>query len=264
MSDLHITLIQSDIFWEDPVKNIEHFGKLIDAVNDPTDLIILPEMFNTGFSINPLQCAETMDGPTLSFLKEKAIRKKCMITGSLLVQDKNKYFNRLVVCYQDGSVNQYDKRHLFRLSEEDKIFTSGTEKIIVKRKEWKILPLICYDLRFPVWSKNHWIADGYEYDLLIYVANWPQSRIHLWKPLLVARAIENQCYVVGVNRIGNDGHGRPHSGDSMVIGPEGEILVSVEPGQPAVITTTLSMKKLFDFREKYPFAPDWDLFTIHN
>ena len=262
MNDLHVTLIQSDISWENAPQNRDHFGSLIDEVHYPADLIILPEMFNTGFSINPEKCSEPMNGATLSFMKEKASQKKCIIAGSLLINDKGKYYNRLVVCYPDGSEDQYDKRHLFRLSDEDKAISPGNKKVIIQWKGWKILPLICYDLRFPVWSKNRMIDGEYEYDLLVYVANWPKSRSHFWKPLLVARAIENQCYVSGVNRIGKDGHQRAHVGDSLVIGPEGEIAASAETDRPALISSVLSMKKLVDLRTKYPFAPDWDRFTI--
>jgi omega-amidase len=262
MEDLRITLIQSDISWEDPAKNIEHFGTLIDEISTPTDLIVLPEMFNTGFSINPQKCAETTDGPAIGFLREKSFRRNSMIIGSILTEERGLYFNRLICMRPEGTFNQYDKRHLFRLSEEYLTMKSGRSKTIVNRKGWNILPLVCYDLRFPVWSKNTWKDCIYEYDILLYVANWPKSRSSIWKSLLIARAIENQCYVIGVNRIGKDGHGTSHSGDSMVIDPRGEILASPEADQPAVVTKTISMKQLRDFREKYPFAPDWDHFAI--
>jgi omega-amidase len=262
MENLHITLIQSDIAWEDPVKNIENFGYLIDSITDPTDLIVLPEMFNTGFSINPQKCAETVNGPSIGFLREKSVRRDAMIMGSVLMEENGSYFNRMICMRLDGTFNQYDKRHLFRLSEEYKIMKSGGLKTIVNLKGWNILPLVCYDLRFPVWSKNTWKDGIFEYDILVYVANWPKSRSHIWKSLLIARAIENQCYVIGVNRIGKDGHGTSHSGDSMVVGPRGEILISPDPDKQSVATVTLSMRQLRDFREKYPFAPDWDHFAI--
>ena len=185
-----------------------------------------------------------------------------MIAGSIMFEEGAAFFNRLICMRPDGTFHQYDKRHLFRLSEEYKTMKSGRTKTIVNWKGWNILPLVCYDLRFPVWSRNTWDNGSCAYDVLLYVANWPKSRSYIWKSLLIARAIENQCYVIGVNRIGKDGHGTSHSGDSMVIGPQGEILASVETEEPAVVTTTLSMKKLIDFREKYPFAPDWDHFAI--
>ena len=264
MQDLQIALIQSDISWENVPVNLDRFGKLIDAVPGSVDLIILPEMFNTGFSINPAKCAETMDGPTLMFLKEKAREKNALLTGSLLVSDNGKYYNRLFVCFPDGSLKHYDKRHLFSLSDEDKMITAGNKRIIVNWKGWKIMPQVCYDLRFPVWSKNRLINEEFEYDFLYYVANWPETRIRFWKPLLAARAIENQSYVAGVNRIGKDGQGRPHTGESVVIGPDGETLVASETGKEEILNSILSRKKLGELRKKYPFAPDWDEFTINH
>lgn len=262
MSDLHITLIQSDIFWEDPVKNIEHFGRKIDEIPTPTDLVVLPEMFNTGFSFNPHKCAETTDGPAIGLLREKSVRRNFMIMGSVLIKERGSYFNRLICMRPDGTFHQYDKRHLFRLSDEYKIMKGGREKIIVNWKGWSILPLICYDLRFPIWSKNTWKDGIYEYDILLYVANWPGSRSDIWKSLLIARAIENQCYVIGVNRIGKDGHGISHPGNSMIINPDGTILSSTEEEKPAILQSILSLQKLREFRDSYPFAPDWDHFTI--
>ena len=262
MNDLHITLIQSDISWENPEENIRNFGSLVDKLPSPTDLIILPEMFNTGFSINPSKCAETSDGPTILFLKEKSSEKNCMIAGSLLMREGDAYFNRLVCMYPGSSWAQYDKRHLFRLSEEYRILKGGSEKVIVNRKGWNILPLVCYDLRFPVWSRNRWQNGSYDYDILVYCANWPKSRIHIWKSLLTARAIENQCYVIGVNRIGKDGTGTAYSGESLIAGPDGIILDSAPADQPVVIQSTLSMEKLVEHRKNYFFAPDWDRFEI--
>jgi omega-amidase len=262
MEDLHITLIQSDIFWEDAIKNIEYFGSVIDAMSIPTDLIVLPEMFNTGFSISPQKCAETTNGPAMDFMREKASSKNLMIIGSIMTEDQGVYFNRLICMPPVGNFDKYDKRHLFRLSEEYKIMKSGRTKTIVNWKGWKILPLVCYDLRFPVWSRNTWKNGSYAYDILLYVANWPKSRSDIWKALLIARAIENQCYVIGVNRIGKDGYGTDHSGNSMIINPDGTILVSEGKEKPAVLQSRVSMDKLREFRKSYPFAPDWDLFKI--
>ena len=262
MPDLHITLIQSDISWEDSMKNIEHFGIMIDALSTPTDLIVLPEMFNTGFSINPYKCAETAEGPTIGFMREKSAGGNRMIAGSIMFEEGVSYFNRLICMRPDGIFDQYDKRHLFSLSEEYKTMKSGEVKKIVNWRGWKILPLVCYDLRFPVWSRNTWENDRFNYDILLYIANWPKSRSNIWKSLLTARAIENQCYVIGVNRIGKDGFGTLHSGNSMIINPDGTILDSAGEEKPAVLQSSLSMDKLLEFRESYPFAPDWDHFAI--
>jgi omega-amidase len=262
MADLHVTLIQSDISWEDPVKNLGHFGKLIDTIPTHTDLIVLPEMFNTGFSINPNKCAESVDGPAVDFLREKSSANNCMIMASVLTDEEGSYYNRLICMQPDGNYHQYDKRHLFRLSNEYKIMKRGREKVIVRWKGWNILPLVCYDLRFPLWSRNKWKEGFYEYDILLYVANWPGSRSSVWKSLLTARAIENQCYVIGVNRIGKDGHGTSHSGNSMIVDPYGKILSVAEEEKPAILQYQLSLQRLNEYRETYPFAPDWDQFTI--
>ena len=262
MNDLHVTLIQSDIFWEDNEKNLEHFGSLIDDIRYPTDLIILPEMFSTGFSVNTLKCAESLKGSSVTFLREKSSARNCLIIAGVLIGEEGSFFNRVICMQPDGNYQKYDKRHLFRLSNEYKIMKGGCEKIIVKWKGWNILPLVCYDLRFPVWSRNRWTEGSYEYDILLYVANWPASRTSAWKSLLIARAIENQCYVLAVNRIGQDGYGTYHSGHSMIVDPSGTILSSEEKGQQAIIPYQLSLQKLHEYREMYPFAPDWDQFTI--
>jgi omega-amidase len=262
MEDLHITLIQSDISWEDPVKNIEHFGTSIDALSSPTDIVVLPEMFNTGFSLNPQKCAETNDGPAITFMREKSAAGNRMVIGSIMINEEDSYFNRLICMRPDGTYDQYDKRHLFRLSEEYKLMKRGRSTTIVNWKGWNILPLVCFDLRFPVWSRNTWENGNFAYDVLIYVANWPKSRSYIWKSLLVARAIENQCFVIGVNRIGMDGYGTAHSGNSMIINPDGTVLCSAEEEKPAILQSFLSMQRLVKLRESYPFALEWDHFTI--
>ena len=263
MPDLHVTLIQSDISWEDPAENLEHFGKLINEIPMPTDLVILPEMFNTGFSMNPDKCAESMDGPTMAFLRDKAAGNDFMIAGSVLIEERGLFFNRLIFMQPDGIFFQYDKRHLFRLGNEHKVMTSGTEKTIIQQKGWNLLPLVCYDLRFPVWCRNTWKDGAFGYDVLVFVANWPGTRLSNWRSLLVSRAIDNQCYVIGVNRIGKDGYGNSHPGHSMIINPDGTVLNSAEEAEPAILQSFLSMEGLRDFRNSYPFAPDWDRFTIH-
>jgi len=262
MQDLIITLIQTNLFWEEPAKNIKHFDRLISAINGSADVIFLPEMFNTGFSINPQSCAETMDGPSLSFLKEKSKERNSVIMATLLIKEKDEFFNRLVCIYPNGKIYTYDKRHLFRLSEEFKIFKGGNDFLIVEVKGWKIKPLICYDLRFPVWSKNTYREGKYAYDVLVYLANWPNSRETLWKTLLSARAIENQAYIIGVNRVGNDGHGTYHSGDSMVCDAKGNIIIAAGPGREEIKTITLSALDLHLYRESFTLGLDWDNFSI--
>ena len=213
MDDLKITLVQSDVFWEDSLKNLSSYKKTINDIQDHTDVIILPEMFNTGFSMHPDHCAETMEGPAMQFLTDIAAERNCMVIGSILIDENGYYYNRLISMYPDGSFQRYDKRHLFILSHENEIMSAGTARIIIKWNGWKILPLICYDLRFPVWSKNTWQNGEYEYDLLVYPSNWPASRSYVFRSLLVARAIENIAYAAGVNRIGKDGEGTLYAGE---------------------------------------------------
>jgi len=265
MPDLTISLIQTDLLWEDPERNLDHLSSVMDQMDTPVDLIILPEMFNTGFSIHPERFAEKMDGRTVAFLRSQAKKKNCILCGSLMVEENGKFYNRLCWATPDGSVIHYDKRHLFRLSDESKVFTAGNTKKVLMLKGWKILPLICYDLRFPVWSKNTWSSGkGYDYDLLLYVANWPESRSHVWKTLLMARAIENQIYVAGVNRIGTDGEGTTYSGESMFIDPKGRILKEAGKYKTAIMTTVLPFGELQKFRDSFQIGLDWDQFTIES
>jgi len=263
MENLNITIIQTALFWEDRPKNLDHFRSLIDGIEEPADLIMLPEMFNTGFSINPEFCAETIDGPTMLFLRQMAKTRQTAVTATLLVMDEGEYVNRLFFFYPDGTFLSYDKRHLFRLSDETKIFKGGNERVVIPFRGWKLMPMICYDLRFPVWSKNRIIDGEYEYDFLFYLANWPVMRSEAWKALLPARAIENLAFVAGVNRIGEDGNGMPHSGDSMVVDPKGNILFQAQAGEETVKTVTLNYEDMRLFRESFAFGLDWDTFTIH-
>ncbi|MBE0646667.1 MAG: amidohydrolase [Bacteroidales bacterium] len=263
MENLNITFIQSALFWEERQKNLDHFRKVIDGIREQTDLIMLPEMFNTGFSINPDFCAETMEGASMQFLRETASAKNAALTATILIKDQDKYVNRLVFIYPDGTFLTYDKRHLFRLSDEARMFNQGNERVVIPLKGWKLMPMICYDLRFPVWSKNRMVGDEYEYDLLFYLANWPIVRSHAWKALLVARAIENLAFVAGVNRIGEDGNGMPHTGDSMVVDPKGNMLFQASANEAVVKTVTLNYEDMRIFRESFAFALDWDTFTIH-
>lgn len=259
MNNLKITLIQSDLHWENKAKNIEMFSEKIDQISEKTDLIILPEMFTTGFSMQPEKFAEDMNGPTVSWLKDKAREKNCVITGSFICEEEGKYYNRLVWMRPEGTFSHYDKRHLFSMGDENNHYTCGYERIMEEIKGWKICPLICYDLRFPVWSRN---VASYPYDLLIYIANWPERRSHPWKTLLLARAIENQCYVAGLNRIGNDSNEIYHSGDSAVINPKGEIISNIPPHESFIETITLSYDELIEFRKIFPVLKDADRFGI--
>lgn len=257
MQDLKITLIQTALHWGDAEANLRHFDHLFEGIRD-SDLVILPEMFNTGFITEPGPVAETMDGHTMRWLREKASALDAAIVGSLIIKDDGNYYNRLVFMFPDGSFQRSDKRHLFSMAGEHHRFSQGTDRNIIRFKGWNILSLVCYDLRFPVWSKNTWDDGQYGYDLLIYIANWPEMRSHAWKSLLPARAIENIAYTAAVNRVGNDGRGQAHSGDSAVIDPKGNMMLSIEPHQEAVQTVTLSKKVLTDYREAFNVGPDWD------
>jgi omega-amidase len=263
MQDLSVTIIQTTLFWEDIQKNLSHFDTLISRITEPTDLILLPETFNTGFSINPATCSEPMDGPSMEFLRIKAREKNAVVMATLLITEGGECYNRLICMHPDGKFDTYDKRHLFRLSEEYRIFKGGSKRLVVEVNGWKILPETCYDLRFPVWSKNTWSGGTYEYDLLVCLANWPSSRAHVWKTLLVARAMENQVCVAGVNRIGSDGHGTDHSGDSMAIDAKGFTQYAAPAGVEEIRTVEFSARDLALFRDSFTVGMDWDHFTIN-
>ena len=209
---MKVALIQSSLFWENPIANRNHFGEKINAIFEEVDLIVLPEMFATGFTMNPEIVSETMEGETIQWMQSFAKAKNSAITGSIVIKENDNFYNRLVFVFPSGEIEFYDKRHLFTLAGEDKIYTAGHNKLIVEYKGWKICPLICYDLRFPVFSRN-----TENYDLLIYVANWPKTRINAWDALLKARAIENMSYTIGVNRIGEDDNGFHYNGHSQVV-----------------------------------------------
>jgi len=244
------------------------FAEKINNLQEPTHVIILPEMFSTGFSMKPELLAEKMDGPTVSWMKKKAREKKVIITGSIIVEEEGQYYNRLIWMQPDGRYGHYDKRHLFAYAEEDKHYSPGSKRLIASVNGWKINLLVCYDLRFPVWSRQarnpisgNGDENAFEYDVLVYVANWPEKRSMAWKTLLQARAIENQCYVIGVNRTGKDGNGIDHAGDSMVIDPLGEILYH-KKDQEETFTITLEKDHLEKIRNRFPFLRDADDFTI--
>ena len=268
MSSLTFTLIQTDLFWEDKAANLSMLEDKIRSIREPNQVIILPEMFTTGFSMQPELFAETMDGPAFEWMKTIAAEKKVILTGSMMMKENDKYFNRLVWMLPNGQYGVYDKRHLFAYGDEQQHYTPGNKKLIASANGWKINILICYDLRFPVWARQtspmqEENGGSHEYDVLIYVANWPQRRIHAWKTLLQARAIENQCYVIGVNRVGNDGNNIYHSGESMVVDPLGEVLYHREDVED-IFTITLQKDKLEQIRNKFPFWKDADQFSINN
>lgn len=233
----------------------------ISNISVKTEVVLLPEMFSTGFSMKPELLAETMDGETVQWMKRTAAAKKIILTGSLIIKEGNNYYNRLIWMLPNGQYGVYDKRHRFAFAGEDNHYTAGTKRLIASVKGWKINLQVCYDLRFPVWARQQSQPEGPEYDVLIYVANWPERRSLAWKTLLQARAIENQCYVIGVNRVGNDGNNIYHSGDSMIIDPMGEVLYT-KKDEEDVFTIQLEKKQLDNVREKLPFLKDADGFMI--
>jgi predicted amidohydrolase len=268
MSSLNLTLIQTNLYWEDKEANLLLLEDKINSIEESTQVVILPEMFSTGFSMKAEELAENMDGKTIHWLEKIANDKKIIVTGSLIIEEKGKYYNRLIWMLPNGQYGQYDKRHLFAYADEDKHYTPGNQRLIASVNGWKINLMVCYDLRFPVWSRQAPPPQGEgwgeaEYDVLIYVANWPERRSIAWKTLLVARAIENQCYVIGVNRVGKDGHDIYHSGDSMVVDPLGEILYH-KADEEGVFTITLEKEHLEKVREKLPFWRDADRFFLLN
>ncbi len=257
MDNLKISIVQSSLIWENKQANMDAFSLKINQIETETNLIILPEMFTTGFSMKPQNLAESTENQTYAWMKKHASAKQAAIVASFIVVEDDKYYNRLLWVNPDGTYEKYDKRHLFSLAKEQLHYTAGNEKIIINYKGWRICPLICYDLRFPVWARN--VND---YDLLLYVANWPTPRAHAWRMLLQARAIENQAYVAGVNRVGEDAFGNSHSGDSAVINPMGELLTNIKPFEEATETVELLVEMMDTFRQKFTFANDADSFQI--
>lgn len=258
MSNLNVSFIQASLTWENPDENLDMFTALIDQVTDEVDLIVLPEMFSTGFSMAPEKLAETEQDSCVEWMKTMAKNKNCVLTGSLIIKDQGKYYNRLFWVSSDGSYQTYNKRHLFSLAGEENHYTQGTERLVVELKGFKIMPLICYDLRFPVWSRN-----DVNYDVLLYVANWPERRAFYWKQLLIARAIENQSYVIGVNRVGEDGNGISHIGDSVCLDPLGKQIASATPGEPEIVSVVLSKDTVNRVRDKFRFLDDKDDYIIN-
>jgi omega-amidase len=260
MSTLSFTLIQTQLHWEDSATNLMMLEKKIMGIHEKTEIVVLPEMFSTGFSMNPKKLAETMDGKTVTWMKKVAGAKKIILTGSVIISENGQYFNRLLWVLPDGSLGYYDKRHRFAFAGENEEYTAGHKRLIAQVKGWKINLQVCYDLRFPVWARQH-AEEAPEYDVLLYVANWPERRVHAWKTLLTARAIENQCYVIGVNRVGDDGNNIHHSGESMVIDPLGTVLYH-KTEEEDIHTVVLEKESLQQVREKFPFWKDADQFKI--
>lgn len=258
MKNLRITTVQSELTWENISANLLRFEAKLADLKGKTDLIILPEMFTTGFSMQPKKLAETMFGQTMNWFAEQAKKLKAVITGSFIAQENGQYFNRLIWMRPDGTFSKYDKRHLFTLAKEHNHYAAGKDRLIVELNGWKICPLICYDLRFPVWARNN-----VGYDLLLFVANWPITRSHHWKSLLTARAIENQTYTIGVNRVGKDGSDYIYSGDSSIIDYSGNILHQVS-NREDIFTMTLSLDEQMAFRTRLNFLPDGDRFSVQT
>jgi omega-amidase len=263
MQDLKITIIQSDLHWEDVGANLAMFEEKIWQIGGPTDVIVLPEMFTTGFTMNASRLAEMMNLRTFKWMKQIASQTGALVMGSFIANVHERFYNRLLWMEPDGRFKTYDKRHLFRMAKEHHVYTPGESLLIGHWKGWGICPLICYDLRFPVWSRNRWDASQKKasYDVMIYVANWPKVRNTAWEALLKARAIENLSYVVGVNRVGNDGNSIEYTGHSTIIGPKGENLFTME-GIEAIRTTILSADSLQSYRDKFPSWMDADDFSI--
>jgi omega-amidase len=258
MENLKISLFQGYLFWENIDKNLQNIGlRLSGGIREKTDLIILPEMFSTGFTMNAANLAEPMNGKTMHWMNKIAKQFGCVVTGSLIVTDGGKCYNRLIWMNADGTYTYYDKRHLFAMGSEDKTYTRGTKKLVVELKGWKICPMICYDLRFPVWMRN--VEEMY--DLLIVVANWPERRALHWRTLIPARAVENQAYVIGVNRVGHDGNEVYHSGDSTCISPMGDV-VYYKRDEEDVYTFTIIADEVAKTRRALPFLKDADRFHL--
>lgn len=254
---MKISIIQTDLYWESPSKNMEMFDEKFSALESDTDLIVLPEMFSTGFSMSPENLAEQWQGITVKWMQRAATSKKAALAGSLIVEDSGKYFNRLVFVHPNGKIDFYDKRHLFRMSGEHNYYDIGAHRTIVNYKDFRILLLVCYDLRFPVWSRN-----CNDYDMILIVANFPEARKYAWNTLLPARAIENQCFVVACNRVGKDGNGVNYTGDSQIIDPQGRILKLAKPNESGIISENISVQDVSSFRKSFPAYLDADEFTI--
>lgn len=258
MTDLNIACLQTDIIWQDRDANIEHYSTLMDAAEGPVDLFLLPETFNTAFPVDACRYAEKRDGVTMRWMQQMAKQKNAVVAGTLIINDPDGYYNTFVWMCPDGSCQTYRKRHTFAIGGECEPVKRGEEKLVVELKSWRLMPLVCYDLRFPVWSRNRYNDGCFAYDALLYVANFPDSRMSVWDTLLSARAIENQAYVVAVNRVGTSPDGTFYSGYSQAIDPRGGKMIMADNGKEQVMLATLSSDALLSFRQKFPVALDWD------
>ena len=256
MEDLNISLVQTELVWQQAHTNCQHIGQMLDEQINNTDLIVLPEMFNTGFTLDATKVAESMSGDTVGWMKQLATLHDAAITGSLVIKESGHNFNRMVIAYPDGSVEYYDKKHLFRMANEQERYTAGDSRLIVNWRGWRIALYVCYDLRFPVWCRSQ-----NDTDLMLFIASWPAARSFPWSTLLRARAMENLSYVCGVNRIGTDANDIAYSGDSALLDMAGEDLCQMNDADQ-IVTHTLSAKDLLTFRKKFPAHLDADTFTV--
>ncbi len=263
MQNLNVAYIQANLIWEDKTANLMRFSQLLNQVEPKTDLILMPETFTTAFPVDPKRFAETVDGITMQWLHSQAQEKNAVLCATFPLAIDGHYYNSLVWMRPDGSYELYFKRHTFSIGGEDKLLERGENQLIVELNGWHIRPMVCYDIRFPVWARNRYAHGKYEYDLGFYLANFPDSRMNVWNTLLQARAIENQAYWIGVNRVGDDAHGLHYSGESQAINARGEVISHAQPYQEAVLHCTLDADSLLRFRQKFPLGPDWDSFTIN-
>ncbi len=254
---LQVAIFQLDLVWEDPLANRLKIDEWLKTTDEKTDIVFLPEMFSTGFSMNVSELAEPMDGEIIRWMKVRSKAHQLALCGSLIIQEDGNYFNRLVFVEPSGEIQFYNKRHLFTMGNEESHFEPGTERLIITYKGWRICPLICYDLRFPVWARNR-----NEYDILVYSANWPQSRTEVWSTLLKARSIENQAYVVGANRVGTDGNSIGYSGNSQLIDSKGNVLSTIEENSEGIVSAQFSYSELIKFRSDFPVLNDADSFSM--
>ncbi len=258
MQNLKVALIQTKQFWEDKTQNFTHFEKHLDSIKEDVDLVLLPEMFNTSFSMNIADLSESIDGNSVNWLRTQAKKMNTQIGATLIINEEGSHYNRFVIVSEDGIQASYDKRHLFRMAKENDYFTAGNERVVYSIKGWNILLQVCYDLRFPVFSRNKTIEGKKEYDLVVYLANWPEKRSYVWKNLLQARAIENQVYCIGVNRVGEDGNNISYTGDSMMVNPWGNIDLQMAENKESVKILTLDKSVLKDIERSFPAFKDAD------
>ncbi len=254
---LNISFVQTDTIWQDVNRNLERLSLKLDSISNDTDMVILPELFSTGFTMEADKVAEPMNGKAVLWMQQQASKKNCLVIGSLLIGESGNFYNRLVVAFPSGELKYYDKRHLFSFAGEDKVFSPGNERLVFEYKGFRICPLICYDLRFPVWSRN---TDNI--DLLLYVANWPDARMLAWDTLLKARAIENLCYVAGLNRVGVDNNDLVYTGHSVLFDAMGATLLTLDPGKERIKSFSIDKRQLEQVRDKFRFLEDKDKFKI--